>query len=136
MSLIFHRCFNGRSISVVIVYTLTIGVTICYLKFSPPKIYYVPPPQISDGIERLDRVFILLFFQKCSKKINVFVNSQYFNQLFYHFSHCSGRRVLKEKDQVDSTQTDKKTKTKPVTKGASYHKIQYLTTQEFDGVPK
>lgn len=60
------------------------------------------------------------------------VNSKYLNQIFHHFSHQSGRAVLKEKDQVVSVEA----KIKPVAKGASYHKIEYLTTEEFDGVPK
>ena len=57
-------------------------------------------------------------------------------KIFRLFSHSCDRTVLKEKGQVVFTETDKKSKVKPVAKGASYHKIKYLTTEEFDGVPK
>ncbi|CAB3988345.1 Spindle and kinetochore-associated 1 [Paramuricea clavata] len=46
------------------------------------------------------------------------------------------RTVLKERDQAVSAESEKKAKVKPAAKTANYHKIDYLTTEQFDSVPK
>ena len=58
---------------------------------------------------------------------------------YFYFSLCfSGpaRTVLKERDQVVSAESEKKAKVKPAAKTANYHKIDYLTTEQFDSVPQ
>ena len=50
------------------------------------------------------------------------------------FSNGSVRKVLK--DKVAPVENEKKAKVKTTGKVANYHKIEYLTTEQFESVPK
>lgn len=55
---------------------------------------------------------------------------------FCCYSNCLSTKVSIQRDELVAMETEKKAKAKPSANVANYHKLEYLTTEQFDNVPK